>query len=725
MRKIFNLRVIFLAFVGIFTGAFVSLFVLSSALWVKILLGIIFGALFGLCFSRIAFFSFRKIAILVTLISLLFGFSYSAIKISIYNSQTVDEEMLVTGTVTDKIKNYDTCKIVILKNVKSQGGKLSGDLQLTVYAEEAEGLSCGSELSFVSEVKSYPITKSGTVNASIEKSGVKYFASVNFDQIAIKQGSPTFFENIRISSRSLILENTKNEEIGNLIYSVIFGDKTYLSSETYNVFSLSGTAHMLAVSGLHVGFIALLILFFLGLIKAKKIVKLVVIFAFLVFYNILCGFSSSVLRASIMTVFLLLSYLFGEKYDGLTALGLAGILILLFRPLMAFDLGFQLSFSSVFGIICFSSKLSAFFTKIKIPKVIAEGAAVCLASTLGTLPFTAIYFNKLAYIGIFANILVIPIFGVIYCMTFVIFLFALLFPVIAKAYVVSEIGFIIIYKICQVFALVAPLRVTRISFLVLLVYPFSMFLTEFAFIMEKVKKHLAVILFASLSLTFALSLIPEKLNGTVFAKLETNSSVIINRHGEMLVVTQNFNSYEIEKTMDYLYKNNLEKSLVGIIVTDKASDLKDVYTFADKHTTNIYVNKNNIYDIAELKNRKNIILSNKPMILSTFEVIFYDFDYDNVCAVSVDVDDFCILFLNNLTNHQINLLNLSFENSKVDVCVCNNYQKSYNNLEIEMDKFIASKSSVEKSRQVYLTNENRDLVYAVTNKKVEERDEIC
>ena len=716
---------IFLAFVGVFAGVFASMFILPTSLFVKITLGICFVSLFALSFSKIKFFSFRKVAILITLCSLLVGFCYSTVKIKIYNSNLVDDRLDVTGVVTDKIKAYDTCKIVVLKNISDESGKLSGKMQLTIYAEEAENIECGSRLYFTADVKSYALTKNGTVNASPEKTGVKYFASVNYNDVQVEKGSPNLFENIRISSRNLILENTKNSEIGDLIYSVLFGDKTYLTSETYNIFSLSGTAHLLAVSGLHVGFIVIVILFLLGLFKLGKLPKLITICTFLVLYNILCGFSSSILRASIMTVFLLLSYLFGEKYDALTSLGLAGLIILIANPLIAFDLGFQLSFGSVFGIICFSSKLSAFFEKIKIPSVLAQAMAICVASTIGTLPFTAISFNKLAYIGILSNILVIPVFGVIYSVTFVIFLLTLIFPALAKAYVISEVGFVIIYKICQVFALVMPLRITRVSFALLLFYPLSMFVTEFAFIMEKIKKHLSVILLSCICLTLAISLVPRSLNKTVFAKLETNANILINNSGECLIVSQNFDSYEIEKAVDYLYKNNLETSLVGIVVTDKAEDLKDVYTFADKHTTKIYITRDNVLDVSELLKRENIkILGDGASQIAGFTAMLYDKNFDGgICAVSIDFDDFYILFLNNVTSSDVEFLNTFIP--KVDICVCNTYKKSYNNLNIDMKKFIVAKSSVDSAHELTLTNSNANIIYFLNNKSMEEKDEIC
>lgn len=724
MRKIFNLRAIFLAFVGVFAGVYFSVFVLAGALWLKIFLGVLFAGVFGLCFSNISFFKLRKVAILVFICSVLLGFFYSAIKISVYNNNLVDEKMQVTGTVTDKIRVYDTCEIVVLRDVSAKGNKLSGDMQLTIYTQDDNQVSAGQVLSFEANVKSYALTKQTTVFASIEKTGVKYFASANFENLDIENGSPNFFENIRLSSRKLILENTKNEEMGNLIYSVIFGDKTYISSSTYNVFSASGTAHLLAVSGLHVGFIVGLILIVLGLLKLNKTLKFIIICVFLVLYNVLCGFSSSVVRASIMTVFLLLSYLFGEKYDPLTALGLSGLIILAVKPLMAFDLGFQLSFGSVFGIICFAGKLTGFFRKIKLPKLIAEAVAVCLASTLGTLPFTAIYFHKLAYIGIISNILVIPLFGVIYSFTFLIFLLALIFPIFARAYVASEIGFVVIYKICEVFSVFAGLRLTRISFAILVMYPASMFITEFAFISENVKKHLTLALLATLSLTFALSLIPQKVSSTVFAKLETNANVLTSSNGDVLIVTQEFDSYEIEKAMDQLYLNNLDSSLVGIVVTDKAQDLKDVYSFADRNKTKIYINSNNVIDRTELSKRNNIEIIDISKQISSFTVLMYDKDFaGKVCAMSVNFDDFHILFLNNLSLSEVEFLNFAVTN--VDVCVCNRYKEAYNSLSFKIEKFIAAKTSVEIKKDVIITNENVSSIYALKNKKLEARDEIC
>lgn len=728
MKKIFNLRVIFLAFVGLFFGVYFSVFVLSWHLALKITLAGIFALVFGLCFSNINFFKFRKVAILVVLVSLLVGFSYSAAKIFFYNRSQVDENFFVSGKVTDKIKTYDECQIVTLKDVSDNKSKLSGEMSLTVYCSDGQALCAGDEISFEAVVKSYEIKKAGIINASIEKTGVKYFASVNFDDIDVQHASTSFFENIRISSRQKILENTKDEQMGNLIYSVIFGDKTYLSNDIYNVFSASGTAHLLAVSGLHVGFIVLLILFILNLCKLKKLVKFILICIFLVGYNVLCGFSPSIVRASIMTVFLLLAYLFGEKYDSLTALGLAGILILMVKPLMAFDIGFQLSFGSVFGIICFGSKITSYFEKIKIPKLIAEGMAICIASTIGSFAFAAIYFHKLAYIGIISNILVIPIFGVVFSLTFLIFLVSLLVPSAASLYVISEIGFIIICKICVIFGKVASLKLTRISLLILMLYPAFMFISDFALISEKFKKHLTVAFVAVFSLIFAASLIPQKVSQTTFAKLETNASVLIDENDNVLLVTRNFNEYEIKKSMDYLYQNNLDENLAGIVVTDKASDLKDVYNFAKSSAQKIYINTNNVVDEKVLSEINNIevVSSGDEIKICGFDVMFYDQNFNGrTCAATVYADGFCILFLNSISNAEAEFLNLVFEDNDVSICVCNRFENNYNKLNFNIQKFVASKTSVELKKDVELTNEHISIIYGLKQKQVEEKDEIC
>ena len=127
----------------------------------------------------------------------------------------------------------------------------------------------------------------------------------------------------------------------------ILGDRSGLSKEVYSVFKYTGTVHILAISGLHIG----IIIFLLLVLRESGL--------FLLFYSFVTGLRPSVIRAVIMGTTFLLSFLVKKEYHVYNSLGLAAIIILAIWPWQVFDVGFQLSFLSVLSIIFLSPKLLA------------------------------------------------------------------------------------------------------------------------------------------------------------------------------------------------------------------------------------------------------------------------------------------------------------------------------------------------------------------------------
>jgi len=195
----------------------------------------------------------------------------------------------------------------------------------------------------------------------------------------------------------------------------------------YSSYSSSGIGHLLAVSGLHVGFIVTLLSLFISMFKANKKVRFYVITTILFFYAFICGFSVSVTRAFIMTAVLLYSKSREVEYDSLSSLCFAGLILLIVNPLNAFDVGFILSFSSVASIILFARPIRNFFNKFLGDKL-ASALAISVSVTIGTTLPTAAYFAKLSIFSVVTNVIVIPIASLAYMFMFVSVIFALIIP---------------------------------------------------------------------------------------------------------------------------------------------------------------------------------------------------------------------------------------------------------------------------------------------------------
>ncbi|QZY56530.1 DNA internalization-related competence protein ComEC/Rec2 [Crassaminicella profunda] len=200
----------------------------------------------------------------------------------------------------------------------------------------------------------------------------------------------------------LIISKVLPKKEGGIFLGILLGDKDNLDQNIYTTFKKVGVAHILAVSGLHVG---ILYMYIQKLLKDFSItIRTFIILAILSFYVIITGYAPSVLRATSMTIILVLAPLFNRRYDSLSAIATAGLIFLIVNPLYLFDTGFQLSFIAAFVIILFYKPI---LHKLKfIPESIRQILSVSMAAQIGIIPVVAYHFN---YISLGAFIVNIPI----------------------------------------------------------------------------------------------------------------------------------------------------------------------------------------------------------------------------------------------------------------------------------------------------------------------------
>jgi competence protein ComEC len=232
-----------------------------------------------------------------------------------------------------------------------------------------------------------------------------------------------FFEYIIFPSKRFIIATIRTVMQGDEAYFLIgllLGDRTELSDEIKNAFMNTGTIHVLAVSGSHVVLVAEIIVIVVGLLRLPRRPKYLLVMAMLVYYMYLTGATPSVVRATIMMLLMTLGKYLQEKTDIYNVLGAAAVIILLYEPKQLFDVGFQLSFSAVFSIVYFYPKLNALIPSIpepleefKLMQWLWQLFAVSLAAQIGTLPFTAYYFGKVSIVSLAANLVVVPLVGVV------------------------------------------------------------------------------------------------------------------------------------------------------------------------------------------------------------------------------------------------------------------------------------------------------------------------
>lgn len=195
--------------------------------------------------------------------------------------------------------------------------------------------------------------------------------------------------------------------------AMLLGLKSDLDRSDKSDFANAGLVHILAVSGLHVGLIALMLQFIVKFIthpKWKWIRSLLVISGLWGFAHI-SGMSESVIRASLLFSLLELARASGEKGSTSEAVWMAGFLILLFDPDALFSLGFQLSFAAVFGIVYGHSYVQqSFFSDLKgLKKRMFEGLSVSLWAQFATTPLSLFYFHRFPNYFLLSNLLLLPL----------------------------------------------------------------------------------------------------------------------------------------------------------------------------------------------------------------------------------------------------------------------------------------------------------------------------
>lgn len=199
--------------------------------------------------------------------------------------------------------------------------------------------------------------------------------------------------------------------------ALLFGERGYLEESLEAQFRDAGVAHVLAVSGLHLGIILGLFWLLLRRIRLSAGMSYALLIPVVAFYLLLVGFRVSLLRAAVMFAFLALGAVLAERglilrrwadpYQGLSAAALA---ILGWQPQALFDVSFQLSFSATLGIIFFLPRLErAKPLRLTRPRWLRRLIAVSLAAQLGVIPFIAWHFRRLYLLVILANLAVIPL----------------------------------------------------------------------------------------------------------------------------------------------------------------------------------------------------------------------------------------------------------------------------------------------------------------------------
>ncbi|MFH1890750.1 MAG: ComEC/Rec2 family competence protein [Candidatus Kuenenbacteria bacterium] len=361
-----------------------------------------------------------------------------------YNGQTIE---FIGQVIDEPDVRFDKTKLTVGNiYVGAQGLPLRGKILINVpnfpeyhYADDLK-IKCELQQPEIIEDFNYPAYLSVKGIYSVcyqpeyvgaqENIGTQDFVSLrllyqNFRQQII---------NLKLKSKEIIDQSLRYPH-SEVLSAMILGLRKNIPNYVNDDFSRAGISHIIAISGLHISIITLLLfnLFIAFGFKRSRAFWLSIFV--LILFLCLIGFRASAMRAGIMGFLMAYALKEGRLNRSINALLLAACVLLVINPkLLFFDMGFQLSFLAVSGIIYLSEYIDVFLEKIKIPKKfeIRSTLTMTLSAQVMVLPLVVYYFGNLSIMSPLSNILVLPLLPFVMIIGFILIIAGFIFLPLAS-----------------------------------------------------------------------------------------------------------------------------------------------------------------------------------------------------------------------------------------------------------------------------------------------------
>lgn len=235
-----------------------------------------------------------------------------------------------------------------------------------------------------------------------------------YQKLAYNKGNSLISYSLQLRKRLVekLKINIRDTNAAAVAATLILGYKADLSNDVLQAYSKTGTVHVLSVSGAHVGVIYLLLTFALGFLnrfKYGKLLKAVIIITLIWYYSMLTGFSPAVCRAAVMISMVVIGKAYSRYINMINIMAISAFCLLLYNPLYIADVGFQLSYLAVFGLILFQPVVYKWVSpKNKwIDKYLWMPCSISIAAQLVTFPLSAFYFHQFPVYFLISNVFIV------------------------------------------------------------------------------------------------------------------------------------------------------------------------------------------------------------------------------------------------------------------------------------------------------------------------------
>ena len=275
-----------------------------------------------------------------------------------------------------------------------------------------------------------------------------------------------------------ILKANLDENEAELCIGLVIGDRTNLSENIQEDFKTSNLTHMLAVSGSHFVYIILAVTYINKFLKRKRLGQILMIIVIILFMN-LTGNTGSVVRSGIMAALGIIASIIHRKADIWNNMAIAMLIQIILNPYIIFDVGVQLSYGGVIGIVAFNKVVTNSIEQLsnKINNYIKESISVTISANIVIIPIMMYTFNTISFSFVISNLIAGAILGIIVLYAFaLIFLYIVLHKFISPLFIILNLMLKILISIAHICSLIPFSKIYVVTPNVVLIIFFYLFL---------------------------------------------------------------------------------------------------------------------------------------------------------------------------------------------------------------------------------------------------------
>ncbi len=313
-------------------------------------------------------------------------------------------------SVIESPKAYSENSYSFTVKTKSANGIENGEKLLITYkGNKGDELKLGDIITFEAKIKNIEERYN---KLHLYSNGIFLEAFVYDFEVVEAAGDKlySFMGDLREYISEYLFSNLSYDEAATLC-ALTSSDRSFMSDFFYACVKCAGVAHVMVVSGMHLSIIMTFVTKTIEKFFYNRFLKALIVVAVVAFMSVLCGFSASILRAGVTYLFTALSFVVNRPNTVCNNLGSAVTVLLIFTPLLIFNVGFILSVLSTFGVLVVAPVLAEGFKKLlktenKAVVYLVDNIAVSIGAMVMTLPALVYYFEYVSVVGIIANLLI-------------------------------------------------------------------------------------------------------------------------------------------------------------------------------------------------------------------------------------------------------------------------------------------------------------------------------